>query len=197
MTPHDLPKAEKLQHGTHARYVTGCRCADCRAGHCAYNKARYYAIKAGDWNGLVSAEKARSHLRWLSKNGVGRRSVAAACDVADTVLMRVLNGTKQRIQARTEKRILAVDLEARADYGKVSAKRVWRLIDEMLDEGFSKAELARRLGYASPAIQLRRDRVTARNERRVEKLYRQTMAIDPLAPIAHRGRARKLRPVHA
>lgn len=74
------------------------------------------------------------------------------------------------------------------DRSSVRAKRTWKWLDEMLEAGFSKAELARRLGYKKPKIQFDRIKVTARNEKRVEKLYRHTMRVDPLAPLTRRGR---------
>jgi hypothetical protein len=172
----DLPKADQLAHGTHARYVAGCRCADCRKGHAAYNVARYRAQKLhGDWNGLVDAGAARRHIRALAKTGVGRRAVAAACDVSLTVIEDVKSGAKRQIRARTEKRILAVTKDAIADHATVSAKATWRRIDTLIEEGFSKAELARRLGFKRPALQFGRERVLARTALKVEKFYRQVM----------------------
>lgn len=176
MKPLDLPKLEQLAHGTHARYVAGCKCDACRAGHSAYNRGRYRAQKLhGDWNGLVDASGARQHIRALSRAGVGRRAVAAASDVALSVIADVRTGKKRRIRARTAKRILAVTKDARADHAHVSAKMTWHRIEILLEEGFSKAELARRLGFKTPAIQIRRDRVLARTALRVEKLYRSVM----------------------
>jgi len=43
-------------------------------------------------------------------------------------------------------------------------------INGLLEEGFTKAEIARRMGYSSPAIQFRRTRITARNALRVQRL---------------------------
>jgi hypothetical protein len=163
--------------GTRAAYVTGCRCAPCTVANRVYARARYRAQRVdGDWNGLVLADKARAHLLRLSRAGIGRKSVAAASDVAHSVLLEIRTGRHRRISARTERRILAVDAGARADSSIISAKQTWRLIHLLLGEGFSKAELARRMGFARPAIQFRKDHVLARTALRVAKLYRAATA---------------------
>ncbi len=52
MRPADLPPADRYAHGTRARYVSGCRCDDCRRANRLYERARYAARAGGDWNGL-------------------------------------------------------------------------------------------------------------------------------------------------
>jgi len=163
--------------GTRAAYVSGCHCAPCTAANAAYARARWRAQRLqDDWNGLLSAERARAHLLKLSRAGVGRRAVAAASDVSSTLLLEVRLGRKDKIRARTERRILAVDIGCRSDASLVPAKGTWRLIRLLLEEGFTKRELARRMGFASPAIQFRKTRVLARTALRVKKLYRAAVA---------------------
>jgi len=124
------------------------------------------------WNGLVSARKSRAHLRKLSAAGVGRDSVSAACDISVTVLSEVLRGKKRFVRANTEMRILGVTEGALADSACVPAARTWQLLDELLARGFTKREIARRLGLKTLAIQFKRRSVLARTELAVEKLYR-------------------------
>ena len=162
-------------HGTRLRYISGCKCMLCRAANSRYSCERAAACRRGEWNGIVPASRARKHLRQLSRTGVGYKSVAAAADVGRTILGQVLSGRRQNIRAETERRVLSVDVSARADHSTIPAKRTWRLIERLLGEGFSKAELARRLGYKSPALQLNRHRVLAKNALRVEKFYRLMM----------------------
>lgn len=213
--PLDLPPAEAFEHGTRARYVSGCRCADCRAANVRRWHERQAAALAAlrelspapastsgpcpgfdgrpcpkgsqlrkDSKGglcgacrgrvlggyLVDAAPVRAHLRGLSRQGVGYKSVAAACDVAKTTLAQVLARTKRTIRKATADRVLQVTKEAVADGGLVPAGQTWRRIEGLLEEGFTRAELARRLGYASPALQFRRTRITARNAHRVKRL---------------------------
>ena len=127
------------------------------------------------WNGLVDAEPARTHLAMLSRVGVGRRAVEAACGVADTVLQEVISGKKTKIRANTSRDILSVDASAKSDGALVPAKATWKRIREMVKVGYSKAELAKELGYAVPALQIGRRQVTVRNEHEVKKLHKDIM----------------------
>lgn len=159
-------------HGTRLRYIAGCKCFRCRRANSDYERERKAARLAGDWNGFVPADKARAHLMSLSRRGVGKRAVQAASDVCMTVLTDIRTGKKAQIRARTERRILAVTPAMASDRAYVKPGRTHQLIARLVDEGFSKAELARRLGYRKAALQFRPNRMTARNVARVESLYR-------------------------
>lgn len=169
-------RLDQLAHGRRARYTAGCRCDLCRAANRNYARKRLRAQREGDWNGLVDAGPARAHLLSLSRAGVGRRAVAAASDVAITVIQKVRSGEKTLIRARTERRLLAVTADMASDRALVKPGRTYQRIKHLVEqEGFSKAEIARRLGYATPALQFNRHRMTARNVARVERLYRSVM----------------------
>jgi len=169
--------AETSPHGDRLKYMAGCRCLQCRAANSNYETSRAAARKAGDWNGLVSAKRARAHILKLSRAGVGRRSLAEAADVGETVIVEVRSGKKRQIRKRTETRILAVTAEAVAGGALVPASRTWLLINRLIKyEGFTRAEIARRLGYRRPALQLGREFVTAKTAVAVERLYRRLMS---------------------
>lgn len=169
-----LPDAASLAankpHGTRLKYKAGCRCLPCRAANASYEASRARARASGDWNGLVPANKAREHVITLSRKGVGRRAIAAASDVSEKVLSRIRSGAQQQIRKRTETSILSVSKEAVSDGALASARRTWHQIGALLTEGFTKAELARRLGYARPCLQFGKRKVRARTAARVEKL---------------------------
>jgi hypothetical protein len=158
-------------HGDRLRYVGGCRCAECRMANNAYEKVRAAARKAGDWNGIVDAAPARAHLAELSKRGVGRRVVADVAAVASTVLQEIVAGRKTRIRARTARSILAVTERAAADRAYIDAGPTWELLDELIDDGYTKTELAIALGRQTRALQLSRRGVTVRNAYDVAKLH--------------------------
>ncbi|MDN4036771.1 hypothetical protein [Massilia sp. YIM B02443] len=160
-------------HGDRLRYMSGCRCFACRRANTAYEAKRKVARAAGEGNGIVPATKARAHLKALSALGVGRRSVAAASDVGNTVLSDIISGRKTNIRAATERAVLAVTADATGDRALVSAKQTWKMLDELIDDGYTRRDLAVRLGSKSrtPALQLDRDLVTARNAYLVERLY--------------------------
>lgn len=164
--------AASRPHGDRLRYLAGCHCFKCRRANSDYERQRQAARLSGDWNGVVNATRARRHLHWLSRVGVGQWSVCFATDIARSMIHEIKNGDRRRIRARTERKILAVTPAMRADRSFVPAVVAWHLINKLLEEGFSKAGLAKLLGYRSPALQLRRNRITARNERRVITLYR-------------------------
>ena len=163
-------------HGTRIRYVGGCRCLPCRAANSRYESERQAARKLGDWNGLVDAATARKYILHLSRLGVGRDAVSAASDVSATIISAIRSGRRAHIRRRTEQRILAVTVDASADGAYISGSIARKQIRELLSEGFTKAELARRLGFRSPALQFGQGRLRATSVMRLDKLYRTIMA---------------------
>jgi len=227
--PAGLPSARSFAHGTRSRYVSGCRCSDCKRANVAYYHHRQAAKKdaapsvtpsgppgagvllragikhhvrtcpgangapcvrspaawlrgqhdvcgacverATVWNGNVAAASVRAHLAQLSRAGVGRNAVSAASDVPRSILAAVLAGRKTKLRQRTARRILGITAEALSDHALVPAGPTWKLIGALLDEGFTKGEIARRLGRKTPALQLRRDHVLAVTALRVRRLH--------------------------
>jgi len=163
--------AENRPHGDRLRYIGGCRCDACRAANTAYERSRNAARAAGDWNGIVSADKARRHIKKLSKLGVGRRAVAAATDISDTILFEIRSGTRKNIRARTERLILAVTTDVRGEAFLVPAGPTWALIDELIAAGHTKSEIALGIGRKTPALQLDKTTITLRNEAAVKRLH--------------------------
>lgn len=166
------------EHGDRLRYMAGCRCAECRRANSAYECARARARKAGDWNGIVPAAKARAHIARLAAQGVGRRAVGDACDISDTALADIIAGRKTRIRARTERAILGVTAAAAADRALIPAGPTWALLDELIADGYNKAELARALGYRTPALQISRRQVTVRTAADVARLHGRLRMVD-------------------
>lgn len=166
-------RCKLLPHGLRARYMAGCRCLPCRAANSSYECERAAARKRGEHNGLVSAAKARAHILKLAKKGVGYKQVADASGVGNLIVSQIRNGKRLRIRANTERRILAVSADAIGDRALVDAAETWRKIERLIEDGgFSKAEIARRMGYKSQALQFRKTRVTAATALKVERFYR-------------------------
>ena len=160
-----------LPHGRRARYMAGCRCLLCRAAHSRYNCERERAVAEGRANPLVSAEAARAHLAKLSAAGVGYKSAAAAANVAKSVVFGIITGRRRNIRRETEERLLAVDATCVGDGALVDARPTWRILDGLIREGYTKRQLAAWLGVGQ-SIQFRRDRITARNAAKVERMAR-------------------------
>ena len=162
-------------HGVRMRYMAGCRCEACRRANTAYETQRAKARKAGDWNGIVPADEARAHMLKLRRQGVGRRTVQACTDIADTVLQEIASGKKARIRARTARLILQVTKAQAADHALIPAGRSRRLIAQLLEEDYTEQYLAKRLGYANDYLQFTSNRITVRNAARIERLHRELM----------------------
>lgn len=174
--PSDLPTIEHYAHGKRARYVCGCRCEKCRTANRLYARSRAKAIIFHGKDSIVSAQATRQHLLYLSRHEVGRRAVAAASGVSETIIQQIRSGNKKTIRASTQNAILGVTTGCLSDHAHVSAKSTWQMLDELLREGFTKTELARRLGYKTPSLQMKRTRITAKTHVRVERFYRIIMA---------------------
>lgn len=165
-------------HGDRLKYIGGCRCDLCRRANTDYENIRAKARAAGDWNGIVSAEKSRKHMDWLSYHGVGRRQVSAATDIADSILAMIINGTRVNVRARTERLILAVTPECAADHALIPAGPTWILIDKLLKAGFTKTLIAAELGRKRHALQLGKDLITVRNANDVKRVYERLIDSD-------------------
>jgi hypothetical protein len=144
----------------------------CRAANSRYSCSRDLARKLGDKREIVSADNAVKHIRKLSKIGVGYKAVADAAGISHTIICDMLHGRHPRIRKSTERSILSVDAGARAGGSLVPAAQTWKLICQLLERGYSKAQFARWLGYKAPAIQFRKNQITLRSAVAVEKLYR-------------------------
>jgi hypothetical protein len=162
-------------HGTRLRYMAGCKCVPCRAANSRYETRRAELRRCGLANGIVDAGRVRGRLRSLSRGGIGYKTAARNAGVSRTTLAMVKSGRRRNVRAMTEKRVLELgDRGGHADGAIVPARKTWRQIDRLLEEGFSKTALARRLGVGK-AIQFQRDRVLMSTARKVDRLYRELM----------------------
>jgi len=176
--PATLPPVELLgankPHGTRLRYMAGCRCLPCRAANSNYETMRAARRRMGLGNGLVSARRARRHVLQLSRAGVGYKTVAAVARVSNSVMFKIRQGIREQIRALTEKRILEVTSNDVRGSALIPAKPTWNKLNWLLEEGFTRTELARRLGSNAkvPALQVKKDVVTATTAKKVEALWR-------------------------
>ena len=164
--------AESRPHGDRLKYMSGCRCMQCRAANSRYETERAAARRRGEWNGFVDAADVRHHLQMLSKRGIGRDTVSELSGICVSTVDVLRTGKRKNIRAMNAKRILSISVDAVVnDAQLVDAGPTMTRIRWMLNEGFTKTEIARRLGYKTHALQIRRGRITARNAMKVEKLY--------------------------
>jgi hypothetical protein len=143
--------------------------------HCRQERARYYRERrAARGGGYRPALKARAHLLRLSRHGVGYDAVVAACDVGRRLLRDIRAGRKRRIRAAIERRILSVDEGAMLDRTLVPAGKTWQRIGWLLDEGYTRDDIARRLGrkQLGDLKPWSRPRICAITALKVERLHR-------------------------
>lgn len=179
-----MPTAAKLAatkpHGDRLRYMSGCKCVPCRAANSNYETMRAAARRRGEWNGFVKADSVRQHLNKLSLNGIGRSTVADLTGISPSTIDLIRTGRQKNLRAMNHNAILAIELEdVLHDAQLINARPTWERIRWMLREGFTKTEIARRLGYKSHALQLNKRRITSRNALKVEQLYNRLRAGDP------------------
>lgn len=157
-------------------YVRGCRCKACLAAYARYKRMQRLARENGCGNPTVSAERSRRHLNMLSDFGVGRRSVAAVTGMNDNWLWRIATGRKLKVRRKTEACVLSVSVEdGLAVQSWTDAGASWLLLKQLLREGFTKKDLARRLGMKAPSLQFRKTKMAVRNVRKVAEFYQVIM----------------------
>jgi hypothetical protein len=178
-------------HGSHAKYaIERCRCEPCRKAQRDYNRnrLRQLARPDGTWCPYVDAGPAREHIEWLRTCGVGIKTVAKLTGISHGTLSKLMYGDPQRnmrpskrIRPATAEKVLAVMPAMAAGGQKVPAGATWRLLDDLIGRGWSRAELARRLGTKGPGLQVRHTMVRASTARAVELLHAELVQM-PVIP---------------
>jgi len=180
------------RHGTRTGYVKGCRCAPCTDANRADHQTRAARAQAGQpATDMVSAAHARGHLRILQGQGATQKGLARAADINVKMIVEILDGTRSRILADTERILLAVRIDhvrnANAPGTLVPADETWRLIDALLSRGWPKSWIAREAGLGiGGSLQLGRGQITAGNAQRVAELSARVVDITP-PPRPHRA----------
>lgn len=193
------------EHGTRNAYVSdGCRCRPCRDAAAAYERHRARQRAYGRFP-YVDATRAREHVLALRAAGMGLKRVAALSGVPHGSLSKLIYGDPQRgmapskrILPQTELAVLAVTADGNLASGaKVDATGTVRRLRGLVAAGWTRAELARRLGWEHSnlwaLIDGRRPEVTARTAAAVralaQELWNQT---PPASSAALRGAARRV-----
>lgn len=190
-------------HGSHAKYaIERCRCEPCRLAQRVYNRNRIRQMSRPDgvWQPYVDAGPVRDHVQWLQTCGVGIKTIAKLSGVAHGTLSKLMFGDLQRhmppsrrVRPTTAKRVMAVMPNHASGAQKVPAAPTWRLLNDLIRRGWSRAELARRLGGQGPGLQIHRHQVLASTARKVERLHAELARV----PVIPRKTRWGVRPVPA
>lgn len=124
----------------------------------------------------VPADKSRAHLNWLSCRGIGRDSVRDITGLNDDNLKKIRQGKRATVFAETEKKILSVTPKGYAGATVISSEETWKMLNRLLQGGFTRSELALRMGYKTPKLHFGREAVTGATEARVRRFYEKVMA---------------------
>jgi len=171
-------------HGTRAKYVVEkCRCEPCTEANRLYARERdrhlrrvSYGIEA-QRPAYIDATDARIHLQWLSIVGVGKRQVADRTGISISAIDKLRKGKVTKCRPETVDKILAVGRSKAADGAYIDAKATWKLIDDLLEHGWTKTAISKALGSTAktPSLQIGRKRVTAKKARAVKQLHDRAM----------------------
>lgn len=166
--------AQHKPHGTRIKYLGGCKCVPCRAAASRYECERAAKRKCGLGNELVETGTVIAHLQNLSAKGVGYKAVCDAAGVGKSSVMEVMQGRRTRMRAANARAILAVTFDmAVKDGAYIDATETKRQIRWLLNEGFTRGQIAKRLGYKTANLQFSFDKITARNAMKIERLVSQ------------------------
>lgn len=170
-------------HGTHVRYVQGpdhnnwpgrgCRCDPCRQANTDYERQRAARVEPA----YITATPARRHVQWLSRQGVGLKTIADTAGVSHGTLSKLIYGDRtrgmppsRRIRPHTAERILAVTPSSAANGARTPAAPTWQIVDQLLARGWTKAAIAHAIGQTGTGLQLGRRHVTRRNANAIRAL---------------------------
>lgn len=161
---------EHYGHGTRHRYCLGCTCLPCTAANTAYGQARAQARAKGQGNGLVDATAARAYLQKLQSMGIGCRRAATLSGLPVSGIRALRDGTRLHLRMESARRILAIQ-PSLAHGQRVNSYRTRHLIACLVNEGYSKAHLAARLGLRSPRLHFQNETCRAGTALKVRGLF--------------------------
>jgi hypothetical protein len=180
------------EHGTRVAYAygiepgqdrsKGCRCESCADANRLYarehrrrqNRAFVHGIE--EWQpAYVDNSEAREHLAWLTTQGVGLRTVEKRIGISRTSLLKIRSGKVTQSRPETIEKILGVGRSAVRGAALVDAAPTWKMIDDMVKQGYRLGWIGQQLGAETFSLQLRKGRIQAKSARKVAELYERTM----------------------
>lgn len=172
------------EHGTYARYASGCelKCGPCETAKREYTRNRARLIAYGEWNPWVDAEPVRQHVKEIQAAGIGLPRLAIAAGVGQSTLNRLIHGEPKFSRPPTRSmrpevadRILAVSTTSGPLAGKirVDATGTRRRLQALIFLGWTLEQLGEGIGASATSVYraLRNETVLAERASSVADLY--------------------------
>ena len=159
------------EHGSRWAYQAGCRCLLCSAANARYAADRRRACARGEWNGWVKPDAAKAKLDALEARQIGYRQAAKLAQISPMTAWKIRAGKSVYIRAHVERAILGIEKPSLAHGVKVNSYRTRHLLLCLTKEGYSRRDLAWRLGLQSGRLGLDHEACTVRNALKVRVLF--------------------------
>ena len=143
---------EDCGRASHGRYVSGCRCAACRAANVAYERERSMRRvreECGAPTMWVDAAPVRRRLLELYSRGYTRKEIERLCGVGHTQQYQIVHRhwPVARVLRKTKDAVFSIRTQRRLTSGqRVDASWMAGHVREYRDAGMSVAEMSRRTG---------------------------------------------------
>jgi len=191
-TAHNGTTGSERPHGNAKYHLELCRCPTCRQAARDYDSNRRRAIAYGQWQPYVDAEPVRRHVRALGEFGIGWMRAARLANVPRGSVSKLLYGDSRRgmapsrrVRPETALRLLSVEptLDNLGDRTAIDGTGTRRRLQALLYAGWTKSELARRLGMdpANFAQTIVNRLVRVATVKAVRALYDELWKVDPVA----------------
>ncbi len=134
-------------HGTTARYESGCHCPTCTEA-ARKAQARRELLKAtGRWQPFTNPDPVRAHLQALAAAGLTRNDIARATHTPIDTLDHIRRGHYTQVRTETARRILAVNPNhATTNRFVIDATGTRRRLQALYWRGYSTEALCRATG---------------------------------------------------
>lgn len=120
----------------------------------------------------MSISQAQAHLLELQKAGVGYRQAAKLAGVSAQTVQRIRSGQAVKVKTETIAAVLGVRAKL-APGAHINAYATRRLLKALRAEGFTEAQIARKVGLRRGRLEWEGKSITVRNARKVEVLWSQ------------------------
>ena len=162
-------------HGSRAKYVIEkCRCEACRKANSESVNMRYRLKVTGQYQPFVDAEPARRRINYLVLSGLRiKADICRITGMSQTTLWKIRKGIRRKVTPETLRRLMELDplvIERGGSY--VPADELWETVYRIMECGYSKAWIARRLGRKAPALQIGTRKIKRGTADAIQELYR-------------------------